>query len=85
MSQMAIDDFLEMEPVRTPELICCALTQDLYWLRITSGHTPTPFLKLVEFELDGYDFLYKRTSIKDEIISMFDGTVEIVPFATHGQ
>lgn len=83
MDQMAIDDFLEMEPVYTGELICCSLTEDFHWLRITSGHTPIHFLNLVEFELDGFEFLYKHTSIKDEIISAFGGKVKIIPYAVH--
>ena len=83
MDQMALDDFLEMEPVCTGELICCSLSQDFHWIRITSGHTPSPFLKLVEFELDGYEFMYKDTPVKNEIISAFGGKVKVIPYSTH--
>lgn len=83
MEQMNIGDFMELPPVCTGELICCSLTQDFHWIRITSGHTPTPFINLVEFELDGYEFLYKDTTVKDEIISAFGGKVKIIPYAAH--
>lgn len=85
MEQMTIVDFLEMEPICAGELICCSLTKDFHWLRITSGHTPTAFLNLVEFELDGYEFLYKDTTIKDEIISAFGGKVKTIQYAAHEQ
>lgn len=85
MDQMTIVDFLEMDPVYTGELICCSLTEDFHWLRITSGHTPAPFTDLIEFELDGYEFMYKSTPIKDEIISAFGGKVKRIQYAAHEQ
>ncbi|MBO0586145.1 hypothetical protein [Sporosarcina sp. E16_8] len=83
MDQMTLSDYLELDPVCTGELICCSLTQDFHWIRITSGHTPAPFLKLVEFELDGYEFMYKSTSVKNEIISAFGGKVKNILYAAH--
>lgn len=80
VEQMSLDDFLKREPEFIPELICCPLSQGFYWLRITSGYTPARFLKYIDFNLDGYDYLYKGSSLKDEIISMFIGTVKHIHY-----
>lgn len=78
VDQLTIDDFLSADFVKAPELIHCPLTDRFHWLRITSGHTPDAYKKFVEFELDGYEYLYKDTMIKDGVISAFDGLVKVV-------
>ena len=75
---MTIDDFLETSSAEIPVLIHCPLTEGFHWLRITSGHTPDRFRQFVEFELNGYEYLYKDASIKDGIISEFSGHVRVV-------
>lgn len=78
---MTLGDFLTTEDGFVPELIICSLSQGFHWLRITSGHTPTQFSKLIDFKLNGYDHIYKGASAKDEIIAVFNGVVKTVPFA----
>ncbi len=76
--QLSIDDYLEVDSWMDPELLHCQLSEGFHCLRISSGHTPNAFKKYVEFELAGYEYLYKNTSMKDGIISAFGGSVKVV-------
>lgn len=80
MTQITMDDLLDMSTENSPELICCSLSEGFHWLKITSGLTPSDFTKHIDFKLDGYDQLYINTSLKDEIVSVFDGQVKVVPY-----
>ena len=76
--QLTIDDYLDVNSWVDPELLHCQLSAGFHWLRITSGHIPDDFKKHVEFELDGYEHLFKDTSIKDGIVAAFGGRVKVV-------
>ncbi|MEK4713446.1 hypothetical protein [Sporosarcina sp. FSL K6-5500] len=75
---MTLDDLLIMDAELVPELIHCPLSDGFHWLRITAGHTPARFKGFVQFELSGYEYMYKDASMKDEIISEFSGSVKVV-------
>ena len=76
--QLTIDDYLEVDSWVEPELLHCQLSEGFHWMRISRGHTPDPFKKYVEFELDGYEYLYKDTPTKDGILTVFSGRVKVV-------
>ena len=78
MSQMTLDDLMTMDAEPVPELIHCPLSGGFHWLRITAGHTPARFKELVQFELAGYEYMYKDSPLKDQIISEFIGSVKVV-------
>lgn len=85
MDQMELDDFLDLDPVCIGELICCSLSQGYHWLKITSGHTPSRFTQYIDFELDGFENLYQGTTLKDELISVFGGSVKVIPYSVNAQ
>lgn len=72
--QMTLDDLM------MPELILCSLTKGYHWIRITKDCTPNEFKKYIHFKMDGFDYIYENTPLKDEIISAFEGTVTAIPF-----
>lgn len=78
MRQITIDDFVDVE---SPErLICCSLTRNFHWLRISKGHTPERFKNEVQFTLRQFEYLYVCTERKKEILSAFNGTIENIAF-----
>ncbi|MEK4715362.1 hypothetical protein [Sporosarcina sp. FSL K6-5500] len=85
MDQMTFDDLMETNPGQIPELIHCPLTEDYHWLRITVGHTPTQFKGSIEFELAGYEYMYKDTPFKDSVMSAFSGNVRLVDWKNETQ
>lgn len=78
MMQITIDDFIEVESIK--KIICCSLTKNYHWLRITIGNTPDRFKDKIDFILGEYEYLYVGINEKDEILSDFKGTVEHVSF-----
>lgn len=80
MNQMTMGEFLNTKECIAPELIICSLTQNFHWLRISTGHTPIKFSKFIAFQLNGYDYIYEDSSVKNQIISVFNGIVSVVPF-----
>ena len=77
--QMTLDDLL------LPELILCSLSAGYHWIRITKDCTPEDFKKYIHLKMDGFDYIYENTHLKDEIISAFEGTVTSVPFSSGEQ
>lgn len=78
MMQITIDEFVEVESPK--RLICCSLTKNFHWLRISAGHTPVAFKSEIDFTLREFDYLYISTEIKDKLLEVFDGDVQHVPF-----
>ncbi len=78
MMQITIDEFVEVESPK--RLICCSMTKNFHWLRISKGHTPANFKNRVDFTLREFDYLYIDTESKDAILAMFEGAVSHVPF-----
>jgi len=74
-------DQMTLDELMMPELILCSLSEGYHWIRITQGCTPVEFIECVQFKMDGYDYIYENTPLKDEIISAFEGTVRSIPFA----
>ena len=72
MEQLNFDNFLDGEK----ELIYCPITPDNHWIRITRGHTPEGFEKLVRFVLHGMDYFYVDTAGKEKLLNAFDGSVK---------
>lgn|SRR5699024_2824226 len=76
--QITLEEFVEVE--RPEKLICCSMTKNYHWIRITQGDTPEPFKNKVSFVLHEFDYLYLRTADKDELLNQFKGTIQHVPF-----
>lgn len=78
MIQITIDEFVEVESPK--RLICCSMTKNFHWLRISKGDTPADFKKCIDFTLREFEYLYIDTESKDAILAMFEGAVSHVPF-----
>lgn len=78
MEQILIDDFIYVESPK--RLICCSLTPNFHWIRITRGNTPEPFKSSIDFCLGIYDYLYIRTEDKEALLKAFEGNVKHIPF-----
>lgn len=78
MEQITMDEFVNINSQK--QLICCSLTDNYHWLRISEGDTPAEFRDEVSFVLHDFDYLYVRTAKKDKILKAFDGVVTVVPF-----
>lgn len=78
MKQITIDDFIDVESPK--RLICCSMTKNFHWLRISKGDTPNEFREKIDFTLREFDYLYIDTADKDAILNVFDGLVNVVPF-----
>lgn len=78
MIQITIDEFVEVESPK--RLICCSMTPNFHWLRISKGDVPKGFRGKIDFTLREFDYLYIDTESKDEILAAFDGTASHIPF-----
>lgn len=79
MEQMTIDDFLQNDLNRTPELIAINMSRiGFHWIRITKGFVPIEFKRFVDMEDNcGYSDIHVGTDLRDKIISAFKGEVAI--------